>query len=192
MAGQSHKCFLTPRACAKNSLREPPRCSPLGVRLLLERGQLELSPVAMPRLRLIAALLFTSMLTLSACSIGRRESPPAPTQRAVEGVRKPKALGLKTQKGIASLYASSFDGKRTASGEIFRNDKLTAAHRSLPFGTKVRVRSLGNGNTVTVRINDRGPFVRGRIIDLSLAAAKQLGFVDDGLAKVELEILGDS
>jgi rare lipoprotein A len=86
------------------------------------------------------------------------------------------------QSGIASIYA--YSGEKTASGEKAHPGGLTAAHRTLPFGTKVKVTNKRNGRSVTVRINDRGPFVRGRIIDLTPAAARALGF--SGLAPVEV------
>src|SRR5690606_30787888 len=79
-----------------------------------------------------------------------------------------------SQSGKASYYAAKYNGRRTASGEKFRNSKLTAAHKSLPFGTKVKVTNLRNGKSVKVRINDRGPFVPGRIIDLSKKAARRI------------------
>lgn len=91
------------------------------------------------------------------------------------------------QTGKASYYASYFEGQRTASGETFSNSKLTAAHRSLPFGTKVLVTNLANQKTVIVTINDRGPFIKGRIIDLSQRAARDLGFYQQGLATVSIE-----
>ncbi len=91
--------------------------------------------------------------------------------------------------GIASWYGKKFHGKRTASGEIFNMYKLTAAHRILPFGTLVRVKNLENGKEVVVRINDRGPLKRGRIIDLSYGAAKKLGMINTGLAKVRIEVI---
>lgn len=91
-----------------------------------------------------------------------------------------------TQKGKASYYANSFNGRRTASGEKFRNSKLTAAHKTLPFGTKVKVTNLRNGKSVRVRINDRGPFVAGRIIDLSRKAARKIGMKDEGVGNVKI------
>lgn len=91
--------------------------------------------------------------------------------------------------GLASFYAAKFHGRRTASGEIFNTHALTAAHLSLPFGTKVKVTNLRNGKSVVVRINDRGPHVRGRIIDLSSAAAKKIGLNRAGTARVKLELL---
>ncbi|NUJ60589.1 septal ring lytic transglycosylase RlpA family protein [Halomonas taeanensis] len=90
---------------------------------------------------------------------------------------------------MASYYADRYHGRTTASGERFDQQALTAAHRTLAFGTRVRVTRLDNGREVTVRINDRGPFVRGRIIDLSKRAARQLGMVRDGTVKVRLSVL---
>src|SRR5262245_1319581 len=88
--------------------------------------------------------------------------------------------------GLASFYGSD---QQTASGERFNRRALTAAHRTLPFGTKVRVTNVRSGRTVTVRINDRGPFVPGRVIDLSQAAAEELGIVGRGIAKVKLDVV---
>lgn len=93
------------------------------------------------------------------------------------------------QTGKASFYADKFEGIPTASGEKYRHNKLTGAHKTLPFGTKVRITNLANDKTVEVTINDRGPYVEGRIIDLSKAAAEQLGFLNSGLAEVKLEII---
>lgn len=91
--------------------------------------------------------------------------------------------------GTASYYGKAHHGKRTASGERFNLNALTAAHRTLPFGTRVKVTNLDNGRSVVVRINDRGPFRRGRIIDLSRAAAEQLNMLRSGTAPVRLESL---
>lgn len=91
------------------------------------------------------------------------------------------------ERGVASVYAKKFHGKRTASGQRFSLSDLSAAHRRLPFGTKVRVTNRSNSKSVIVRINDRGPFVRGRVIDLTPAGARALGF--SGLASVRLERL---
>jgi len=120
----------------------------------------------------VAIRLAVSGLTLAACGQAQeRLSAPAPEQ------------------GIASWYGASFDGLRSASGEIFDSAQLTAAHRTLPFGTKVRVRRLDSADSIVVRINDRGPFVDSRIIDLSYAAARRLGMTDPGLFRVALEVL---
>ena len=102
---------------------------------------------------------------------------------------KSRAAHIKPITGIASYYGGKFHGKRTASGEVFNKNAMTAAHRSLPFGTKVKVTNLRNGRTVLVRVNDRGPHVRGRIIDLSQAAAKKIGLSHAGTARVKLEVL---
>ncbi len=91
--------------------------------------------------------------------------------------------------GIASWYGPGFDGRRTASGEIYDMNGISAAHKTLPFGTIVQVVDLETGKSVIVRINDRGPFVEGRIIDLSKGAAEKLGIIDKGIAKVGLRII---
>lgn len=91
--------------------------------------------------------------------------------------------------GQASWYGAKHHGRKTASGERFDQNALTAAHRQLPFGTRVRVTHLGNGRQVTVRINDRGPFSKGRLIDLSRRAAEQLGMLRQGVAPVRIEAL---
>ena len=91
--------------------------------------------------------------------------------------------------GYASWYAGKFQGRLTANGERFDTNKLTAAHKTLPFGTIVEVTHLGNGLTVQVRINDRGPFVRGRVIDLSRAAAEAISMTAEGIARVRLRVL---
>lgn len=91
--------------------------------------------------------------------------------------------------GIASYYADRFNGQRTASGERFDNRAYTAAHRTLPFGTRVRVTNPANGASVVVRINDRGPFTRGRMIDVSRVAAEDLGLIQRGHGTVRLEQL---
>jgi rare lipoprotein A len=92
-------------------------------------------------------------------------------------------------RGSASYYAARFHGRRTASGETFDNRDMTAAHRSLPFGTRVRVTNPATGASVVVRINDRGPFTRGRMIDVSRAAAEELGLIARGHAEVELALI---
>lgn len=91
-----------------------------------------------------------------------------------------------TQAGIASWYGPHFHGRRTASGEVFDQNQMTAAHRTLRFGSFVVVTTIGTGRTVRVRINDRGPAVRGRILDLSRAAAAKLGMKKAGLARVQI------
>jgi len=97
---------------------------------------------------------------------------------------------LATQKGEASYYAEAFHGRKTASGELFDMHALTAAHRKLAFGTRVRVTNRNNGRQVVVRINDRGPYSGGRLIDVSYAAARKLDMVGAGVAPVKVEVLG--
>jgi rare lipoprotein A len=92
------------------------------------------------------------------------------------------------QRGLASVYSEHLNGKRTASGERYDSNSLTAAHRTLPFGTEVRVTNLDNGKSVRVRVNDRGPHIQGRIVDLSSRAATVLG-MRSGVARVKVEIL---
>jgi len=99
------------------------------------------------------------------------------------------ASAASAQKGQASFYYGYWHGRKTANGETYDQHSMTAAHRTLPFGTKVEVKNLRNGRSVIVRINNRGPFTKGRIIDLSLAAAQKLGMTKSGVAPVEVKIL---
>jgi rare lipoprotein A len=96
------------------------------------------------------------------------------------------------QTGKASFYANSFEGRPTANGEKYRANKFTAAHKTLPFGTVVKVTNLANKESVNVKINDRGPYVEGRVIDLSKAAAEKLKFFSQGVADVSIEIIDDA
>ena len=98
--------------------------------------------------------------------------------------------GAWTQTGLASWYGEPFHGRQTASGEVYDMNELTCAHRTLPFGTRLRVENLENGRAVTVRVNDRGPFVDGRILDVSRKAAQELGIIGPGKARVRLTVLG--
>jgi rare lipoprotein A len=103
-------------------------------------------------------------------------------------VARPPSIGS-TETGIASWYGHPYHGRRAANGEVYDMEKLTAAHRTLPFDTWVRVQNLANDKTVDVRIQDRGPFVKGRIIDLSLAAARRIDLVRPGIVKVSLTVI---
>lgn len=94
-----------------------------------------------------------------------------------------------TQRGVASWYGPDFHGKPTASGEVYDMHALTAAHRELPLNTVIEVTNLDNGRRVQVRVNDRGPFVRGRVLDLSYAAARELDMIGPGLARVEIRVV---
>lgn len=93
-----------------------------------------------------------------------------------------------SQEGVASWYGGRFHGRKTANGEIYNMDEISAAHKSLPFGTIVNVQNLDNGKSIKVRINDRGPFIKGRIIDLSKKAAQAIGIVHSGTANVRLTV----
>ena len=112
---------------------------------------------------------------------------PQPVQPPAPPIPQPRVISVST--GEASWYGPGFYGNRTANGEVFRPGTLTAAHRTLPFGTKVRVTNLWNGRSTVVRINDRGPFIGHRVIDLGHGAANKLGLVASGIAQVRLEVL---
>ena len=137
----------------------------------------------MKRLRLLAPLVFPIVLVLAGCGSG---SPRFVSREpAVAGASRGEA----ELNGYASYYAEEFNGRPTASGEIYDMHKLTAAHRTLPFNTIVKVYNLDNGRSIQVRINDRGPFKEDRVIDLSLEGAKQLGIIPLGTAPVRLQII---
>lgn len=106
--------------------------------------------------------------------------------------RRPPEIGAApgaTQEGVASWYGPGFHGNATASGEVYDQDELTAAHRTLPLGTRAMVTNLDNRRSVEVRINDRGPFAKDRVIDLSRAAARAVGMIGPGTARVRIEVL---
>ena len=129
-----------------------------------------------------AGLLLGAALAVSACS-----------GHAARKVRFPPAIvpaAGTTVTGVASWYGPGYDGKRTSSGEVFDQDALTAAHFDWAFGTRVQVTFLENGRTVVVRINDRFPNHKGRVIDLSRGAARAIGLIGPGTGRVRLEVLG--
>ncbi len=113
----------------------------------------------------------------------------APVSCAGTGPSRGPSLERDVQVGFASYYDSRLHGARTANGERYDEKALTAAHRTLPFGTRVQVTNLGNGRSVIVTITDRGPFARGRVIDVSRRAARRLDFLRDGTARVRLEVV---
>lgn len=125
----------------------------------------------------------------------RRLLGDAPPLARVEGLPEPAvtvnqvAVVASSLTGMASWYGPGFNGRRSASGEMFDQNALTAAHRTLPFGTQVRVTNLSTGQSVVVRINDRGPFGHGRVIDLSAAAAGQIGLRASGIGRVQVDVL---
>ncbi|ROL55758.1 septal ring lytic transglycosylase RlpA family protein [Bacteroidetes/Chlorobi group bacterium Naka2016] len=131
------------------------------------------------RTRYFKLLLLALILLLSSCS-----STVFYTRSNNQSEKFSKNF---VEEGLASYYSDEFVGRTTANGEIYNPVLLTAAHRSLPFGTKVKVTNLKNGREVIVIINDRGPFVQGRIIDLSKQAAKILNFLQEGIVRVRIE-----
>src|SRR5215469_12716743 len=135
-------------------------------------------------MRLAAACLLAALL-IAGCGHKKhtRLSPPAPPRPPV-----PVQLG-QTETGLASWYGHPYHGRAAANGEIYDMEKMTAAHRTLPFNTWVRIYDLDNQKTTDVRIIDRGPFVDGRIIDLSHAAAKEIDMIGPGVARVRIEII---
>jgi len=126
--------------------------------------------------RCLWALIVTGSLLLSGCA-------------AVSKGRADLDLGMK-ERGIASWYGDDFHGYETASGELFNMHAFTAAHRTLPLGTVARIVNVVNGTHVMIRINDRGPYVNGRVLDLSYAAAKALGIEQSGVSAIQLEVVG--
>jgi rare lipoprotein A len=131
----------------------------------------------------LAGVLAAGLLLVSS-AIAAEETPvPPPT---VE--RAPGGEPVVVHEGEASYYGPGFHGRKTATGEIFNQDKLTAASTELPLGTRANVTNLENGRTVEVRVNDRGPYADGRVIDLSKAAARKLDMVRDGVAEVRVEL----
>lgn len=123
----------------------------------------------------VSALL---LLLAVACSGNRKPASSAPP-----------TLGVPIERGVASWYGPKFNGKRTASGERYDMNAFTAAHPSLPFGTKIGVRNTRTGREVIVRVNDRGPFSKNRVLDLSYAAAREVGVVGPGTASVEIYLV---
>ena len=146
---------------------------------------------------MIRILSCTTIFLLVGCSstprfAGRDEQHPGEHRSPAHTEQPfPQNSGkiLLTLDGIASYYAQDFHGKQTSNGEIFDMNALTAAHRTFPFGTKVRVTNLENNKVVLVRVNDRGPFVEGRMMDLSMGAAKEIDLIRTGTARVRLEVL---
>jgi rare lipoprotein A len=153
----------------------------------------------------VCRVLAVSLAILAAgCHRGHRPTapssqlPPAPSPTTPGPARPsppstpsaPAVPIIQGEQGLASWYGHPYHGRPTTNGEIYNMYELTAAHRTLPFNTQVRVHDLDNGRDVTVRINDRGPFVEGRIIDLSYAGARAINMIGPGVARVQLEILG--
>lgn len=164
-------------------------------------------------LRLLSISLCVLVCTLSCASHPRYRAKPAPPKPKSKPAQNPKTTQKTEPKpqtkpseppksdpnkrqqykphqiGYTSYYAHKFHGRPTASGEIFDMNGLSAAHRELPLGTIIRVTHLGNGKSIILKVNDRGPFVEGRILDLSLGAAKELDMIKEGVAKIMIEIV---
>ncbi|WP_431560685.1 septal ring lytic transglycosylase RlpA family protein [Sphingopyxis sp.] len=137
-------------------------------------------------MRAFSAMLIPLLLTVSAAA-QEVEVTDDPIANPIADIVDETEIGG----GVASYYGNELAGNRTASGERFDPGQLTAAHRSLPFGSMVRVTNTSNGDSVVVRINDRGPFSRGRVIDVSHAAAREIGMHRSGTARVKLALLND-
>lgn len=120
---------------------------------------------------------------------GGANRPSSPNTATTTATPDARSKSLLTLEGVASFYADDFHGKQAANGERFDMNALTAAHRTFPFGTLIRVTNLSNARVVVVRVNDRGPFKEGRLIDLSLKAARDLDMISAGTAKVRLEVV---
>lgn len=149
---------------------------------LVGTGSLALAPLLSSPVGADSVAIIEEQERFSPMSGADLEMEPEPASLA-------NVRGSRIASGPASFYGSEFEGRPTANGERFRPDAMTAAHRTLPFGSKVKVTNLRNGRSVVVRINDRGPFHGNRVIDLSKAAARELGFVRSGTAPVEIELL---
>jgi rare lipoprotein A len=137
-------------------------------------------------MRAFSAMLIPLLLTVSAAA-----QEVEVTDNPIAEIVQPADSETEIDGGMASYYGSELAGNRTASGERFDPGQMTAAHRSLPFGSMVRVTNTSNGDSVVVRINDRGPFSRGRVIDVSQAAAREIGMHRSGTARVKLALLND-
>lgn len=144
-------------------------------------------------IRFISFLFLLSVLASCSATVrytsedGTAAEPAGPSYTSEEP--EEYGEGEYYQSGIASYYADKFHGRLTSCGEVYDHSKMTAAHPKLPFGTLVRVVRKSTGESVVVRINDRGPFVKGRVIDLSKAAAREIGIIGAGLAQVEIFII---
>jgi rare lipoprotein A len=136
--------------------------------------------IQLPHLHVARRARFALLTALAVVACGCAGAHPAATS---------PVTGPPPETGVASYYAHQHDGRRTASGERFDMSAMTAAHRTLAFGTRVRVTNLDNGRSVVVRINDRGPFRKARVIDVSYGAAQELRMITAGTAQVKIDIL---
>ena len=146
------------------------------------------APVRLARVALVAGAFVFAAACAPRAALPLLPSTGTAALTVVAGAAPSQAL-FTAQEGMASWYGPGFAGRTTSNGEVFDPGQLTAAHRTLPFGTRVRVTSLETGSSVEVRINDRGPFKAGRIIDLSRAAADRIGMLGSGVARVRVEVV---
>jgi rare lipoprotein A len=148
------------------------------------------------KISLLLAVLLASMTIAAQTS----QSQPLPTSKSIAAAPAPAPAASSVSanaskgdqmQGLAAYYSNRFNGRLTANGQRFSNDEMTAAHNSLPFGTRVKITNVKNKSSVIVRINDRGPATPGRVFDLTRAAASKLGYLRKGVAKVTAEIISD-
>ena len=143
----------------------------------------------------LIGLVTTGLSTAQSPNVAPPTAAPVPPPAVAPSAAPPPATAAKSadaMEGLASVYSDKLNGRKTASGQVFHQDELTAAHPSLPFGTKVKVTNTKNNKSVEVRINDRGPNQAGRVIDISSAAAAKLGMKKNGTAPVKLEVTGEA
>ena len=182
--------------CVNPSVRSKtrPLCNPISLRGEQRAWMLQIKISGYFPIRLFP-LLGVLVFFLFGCAVTGKKPPTRPGHHAPYKIGRTwyhpmkHAQGFR-ERGIASWYGEDFHGRKTASGEPYNMYAISAAHKTLPLGTYVKVKNLRNDQTVVVRINDRGPFVRGRIIDLSYGAAKKIGLVEPGTAPVEIVALG--
>jgi rare lipoprotein A len=175
---------------------EPPSVSAAGVRSVTRLSAVILAAAS------LAACAQSSVVTGKSELLAARQQPSPERYRQASSVMKRRVVVARrhtpftpnknsAEKQVASGGVASFytEGTKTANGETFDTHELTAAHRTLPFGTRLRVTNVATGKSVTVRVNDRGPFIPGRVVDVSYAAAESLGMVEGGVAKVKLDVV---
>jgi len=191
-------------SCAKSSQRDI-KAGPVGIRAALSSGSgprriaqriviilgaaslagCVQTHVAANKSEMVSPTRQASQQTSRTASLVHRRVAATRKHTPIASNKKPAATETASH-GIASYY---WQGTKTASGEKFNTNDLTAAHPTLPFGTRLRVTNVSSGQSVTVRVNDRGPFVHGRVVDVSYAAAEELGMVGGGIAKVKLDVV---
>jgi len=153
----------------------------------MKKWRTDPSDINVAAIILLIAAVLVFLLSMPCCTTGRHKAPARKGEEEVGGAPHP---GHYVEEGIASWYGEDFHGRPTASGEVYDMYKLTAAHKTLPLGVTAKVTRLDNNRTVKVKVNDRGPFVKDRVIDLSYGAARSLGMVEEGVILVRIEVEG--